>query len=128
MRWQIDLDALIPQAGFLSQPAGGMFGNLHRTCQRLEGNARLCGKSGAFGIVCPNIDADPPFHHVAYWLDVKKLTVWWVHFKHGRPDYITCIRKWPTDRGFVAGPVDRDCGKNKGACAAQAREMVGIKF
>lgn len=76
----------------------------------------------------PHIDHDASYRNVFYWLDTEKMTVWWIHDVHGKPDYVTCIREWPTDHGLVDGPVDRDCGKAKSACAAQARKMVGIKF
>lgn len=70
----------------------------------------------------------PPHDHTYYWLDQDRLTVWWIHYDASGPDYVTCIRKWETRRGFVDGRVERDCGRNKSACAAHASQMIGIKF
>lgn len=70
----------------------------------------------------------PPHDHTYYWMDQDLLTVWWIHYDASGPDYVTCLRKWETSRGYVDGRIERDCGDKKGACETQARQMVGIKF
>jgi len=69
-----------------------------------------------------------PYDQTYFWIDQKLLTVWWIHFNTNGPDYITCIRKWETNHGFVDGRIESDCGDNKSACQAQAHDMIGIKF
>jgi len=77
----------------------------------------------------PSIVHIPPHDHTYYWLDQNLLTVWWIHYGSAGPDFVTCLRKWETKHhGYKDGRVESDCGTDKKACQAQARDMVGIKF
>jgi len=77
----------------------------------------------------PSVVQVPPHNNTYYWLDQDRLTFWWIHYDAAGPDYITCIEKRDTGRrGYLSGPVERDCGNKQAACKAQAHNMVGIKF
>jgi len=64
-----------------------------------------------------------------YWMDQDLPIVWWIHQGSSGPDIVTCLRMWETKHdGYKYGRVESDCGTDKKACRAQARDMVGIKF